>query len=121
MRKSLYLILVFITLCTCKQEPKIVAIETTTQEISVAQRIANAHGFNNWDNVSKIEFTFNVDRDTSHYERSWTWEPKTQNVVMMTKRDTVAYNTKQPDSTRANVDRGFINDKYWLLIPFQLV
>jgi len=123
MRNLLYIFLISIAFCSCKQDvaENNTSSDIKTKELSIAQKIANAHGFENWDNVSKIEFTFNVDRDSSHYERSWTWNPKTSAVTMITAKDTVSYNHKQPDSTQINADKGFINDKYWLLLPFQLV
>ena len=39
----------------------------------------------------------------------------------MTAQDTVHYNRKAVDSTMAQWDASFINDKYWFLAPFQLV
>lgn len=85
--------------------------------LTTAQIIANAHGIEHWNKVSKIEFTFN----TSRGARSWSWEPKTQNVVMISKGDTIAYNRTKIDSTSLGADRAFINDKYWFLAPYQLV
>jgi len=99
-----------------KTEPK--PIE---EELSIAQKIANASGFQHWKNVSQISFTFNVDRDTTHFERTWIWKPKTGDVVSISNKDTIAYNRSTVDSTSLNADKGFINDKYWLLAPFQLV
>lgn len=88
---------------------------------SIPESIAAAHGIENWDKVSEIRFTFNVDRDTTHYERSWIWKVKTQQVSQIANQDTVSYFRNQvPDSLKA-VDSGFINDKFWLLFPYQLV
>ena len=39
----------------------------------------------------------------------------------MMEGDTIRYNTGNIDATLTKIDRGFINDKFWLLIPFQLV
>ena len=114
--RPIILLSFFLILTSCKKETKKEAIEPVT-EMTTAQKIANAHGFENWKNVSKIEFTFN----TSRGSRSWTWEPKTQNVVMTTKEDTIAYNRSKIDSTSLGADRAFINDKFWFLAPFQLV
>lgn len=84
-------------------------------------KIANANGFQNWKKVSKINFTFNVDRGKKHLERSWSWQPKTGDVKMFSEKDTVAYNRSEMDSLLMKTDAAFINDKYWLLAPFQLV
>jgi len=103
-------------LVSCKNNTK---KETSTpeKELTIAQKIANAHGIENWDKVAKIEFTFN----TSHSARSWSWEPKTDNVTLINKGDTISYNRSKIDSTVIDADRAFINDKYWFLAPFQLV
>lgn len=114
--RLLTLLSLFLILISCKKENKKEAIEPAV-EMSIAQKIANAHGFENWKKVKKIEFTFN----TSRGSRSWSWEPITQNVVLITKEDTIAYNRLNIDSTSLSADRAFINDKYWLLAPFQMV
>ncbi|KAB1067808.1 hypothetical protein F6U93_09405 [Tamlana haliotis] len=88
---------------------------------AIAEKIAQAHGFENWKKVSEIQFTFNVDKDSMHFDRKWAWKPKTDQVTHYKGRDTIKYFRSQKDSTLAQTDRGFINDKFWLLIPFQLV
>ena len=118
--------LIFKTFCiiflliSCKSDKK-ETNETVEKELSIAQKIANANGFEKWKQVSEIQFTFNVDRDTSHFERSWTWKPKTDEVTLISGKDTITYNRKSVDSLSMDADKGFINDKYWLLAPFQLV
>ena len=116
--KSILPIIVILFFCGCKQSDK---TALPASELTVAQKIANAHGVQNWDKVSLIEFTFNVDRDSSHFERTWKWEPKTNRVTMISKADTVSYYRDEIDSTTLKTDRSFINDKYWLLAPFNLV
>ncbi|WP_027124405.1 hypothetical protein [Gelidibacter mesophilus] len=118
MKNSLILVLIVTLFTSCKQKEASKAIEN---EWSAAEKISNANGFENWKNVSEIQFTFNVDKDTTHFERSWTWHPKTEDVIMISGQDTVAYNRKLVDSISMNADKAFINDKYWLLAPFQLV
>lgn len=110
---------------SCKKEinerKPIYASSTVIEEKTIAEKIALAHGFENWKQVSKIEFTFNVQRDSSVFSRSWKWNPKNNNVIVTSKQDTISYNRASIDSTSINTDKGFINDKFWLLIPFQLV
>ncbi|WP_299891110.1 hypothetical protein [uncultured Lacinutrix sp.] len=103
-------------LSSCKSENKDVI-----NKLTIPEKIANAHGFENWEKVSEIQFTFNVDRDSSHYERSWVWKPKTNAVTMLTKKDTISYNRNKMDSISLKTDRAFVNDKYWALFPFQFV
>lgn len=110
----------------CKTETKEPNTDTKTdsEEISdpsFSELIANAHGFENWTHVNEIQFTFNVDRDSNHFERSWTWNPKTDDVRLINDTDTIQYNRTSVDSLSLDADQAFINDKFWLLVPFQLV
>lgn len=118
MKRTLIIVAVLAFMFSCKQNEETKAIE---KDRSIAEKIANANGIENWKNVSELQFTFNVDKDTTHFERSWTWHPKTEDVMMVSGKDTVAYNRKAVDSLSMNADKAFINDKYWLLAPFQLV
>ncbi|MGJ8592173.1 MAG: hypothetical protein ACSHXF_06475 [Aquaticitalea sp.] len=118
MKKTLILLVLISIMSACKQKEKPKVIE---RKWSTTEKIANANGFENWKNVKQIEFTFNVDRDTTHFERSWIWKPKTNAVTLISGKDTISYNRKVIDSTALNADKGFINDKYWLLAPYQLV
>ncbi len=92
-----------------------------TMKPSILERIANANGFENWKNVREIKFTFNVDRDTTHFERKWTWNPKTNDITSESAKGTIRYSWSNMDSIAYKTNSGFINDKYWLLVPFQLV
>lgn len=118
MKKALISCIVIALIFSCKQKED---TKTIAKERSPAEKIANANGFENWKNVSELQFTFNVDKDTTHFERSWTWHPKTDDVIMISGKDTVAYNHKTVDSLSQNADKAFINDKYWLLAPFQML
>ena len=124
----------FITLCmisllvSCKSETKEQGrlpepVSEEKKELTVAEQIALAHGFDQWKDVKIIEFTFNVDRGDFHLERSWSWQPKHNYVVSMVSKDSITMFTRDtilpPNFTK--VDQKFINDKYWLLVPFQLI
>ncbi len=91
------------------------------QPSAILQKVANANGFQKWDEVTEIKFTFNVDRDTTHFERKWVWKPKTNDITAITEESKLEYNWSDMDSTAYKTNAGFINDKYWLLAPFQLV
>src|SRR5690554_406720 len=92
-----------------------------TQAPPIARKIANAHGIENWENLSEIGFPFNVDRNGTHFWRSWTWRPRTGDIQMISSSDTINYNRSAMDSLTMKTDAAFINDKYWLLAPFQIV
>lgn len=120
MKKIMTLIAISITILACKSDIK--EPETTNvMELTIAEKIAKRYGIENWETIETVKFTFNVDRDSSHFERSWAWYPKTNDVVLKSKNDTLRYNRSKIDSTFINADKAFINDKYWLLTPFNLV
>lgn len=115
-----------ILVVACKTETKEQTIQSKTaskekKELTTAEKIAQAHGIDNWKKINLIEFTFNVDKDSSHFERSWSWYPKTDDIGLISTKDTITFNRKSVDSVSLNADKGFINDKFWLLVPFQLV
>lgn len=89
--------------------------------LSTAKVLAYKNGYENWYNVSELKFTFNVDRGDKHVQRAWIWKPKTQEVVMMSGKDTVRYNRTKMDSIGTKTDAVFINDQFWLLAPFNLI
>lgn len=121
MKLKLIIIAVALILTSCKSD-KAETTSNDTKELTVAEKIATAHGFENWKNVSEIKFTFKVDRDTIKGNgRTWSWQPKTNTVSMSAGTRNVTYNQNKIDSTNMGADQAFINDKFWLLVPFQLV
>lgn len=135
MSKTPILLLVFVFLFACKNPAGDPSEGTNTNQdrellyesdentiLSTAETIALKHGVDHWDQVNEIAFTFNIDRAGNHFERSFIWKPKTQQVTYMSSTDTVAYNRNEPlDSVQLLADKRFINDKYWMLSPFHLV
>ncbi len=126
MTRILYLLWIAFVFYSCKndnQERAPISYSTTeiSNEISTAQQIANAHGFERWKDINEIKFRFNVHRNENTSGRSWLWKPKTEDVSFIADTDTIHYNRKAMDSIALQTDRKFINDKFWLLIPFQLV
>lgn len=125
MKNILLLILFTVSLVSCKNNNKSIENVNQNQSISIenlstAEKIANASGYKNWKDVSEIAFTFNVNRGDNHFYRAWTWNPKSGDVTMTSANDTISYNRSQLDSLNFETDAAFINDKYWLLTPFQL-
>lgn len=116
MRKYFTLQVLLFTLVACKNNTSVPEAQPDP-----AKEIAVAHGFENWKKVSEIRFTFNVDRDTSHFERTWIWNVKEQKVTRITAQDTLSYFRNHVPDSLMPVDSGFVNDKFWLLFPYQLV
>lgn len=114
MKKLLLPTLIVLGFFSCKKSEPVKVLSTT-------EKIAMAYGFADWNQVRELQFTFNVDRDTLHFERSWTWKPKTNEVTMITASDTISYNRAAVDSISLKADKAFINDTYWLLAPYKLV
>jgi hypothetical protein len=88
----------------------------------LAQRIAEAHGIENFDKVEMLEFTFNTQRDTSKAKaRHWQWFPSSNEVISIT--DSSSRRFKRTDTSTAELKKlnaQFTNDEYWLLFPFHL-
>lgn len=120
MKKCIVLTICLIGFLGCKENKKEETKDQRT-DLSILEKVAHAHGFDSFKNLEEIQFTFNVERDTSHFERSWAWSTNTNRVKAMGNGDEVVYARKNVDSTTAKVDAGFINDKYWLLAPFNLI
>ncbi len=101
-----------------KEEP---IAQAKTADLTILEKVAHAHGYGDWKNVEQVSFTFNVDRNGNHFQRSWQWNTKTNDVVYRSLSDTLTYNRNQMDSIAHKTNSGFINDKYWLLAPFNLI
>lgn len=121
--KSLVLILILsVSLNSCKTENKTEKTsDPVEKQLTIAEEIAYAHGFEHWNKVKTFEFTFGGKMEEPNSGRSWKWNPKSSDVTLMTSKDTISYNRSSMDSSAIKADRAFINDKFWALIPFQLV
>lgn len=90
---------------------------------SFADSVALAHGYDRWGDVARVAFDFVVAADDTHrVERAWTWYPRTDSVVRAVGGETTAYlRSAALDSVEREADAQFINDSYWLMMPFYLV
>jgi hypothetical protein len=126
MKKGLILLCFIFIIVGCNEVKKS-SEEIQSQEkiserkLTTAETIAYKNGFENWDKVSEINFTFNVDRGGKHFERFWSWKPKSNDVLMIRGNDSVSYNRMKMDSIIKKTDASFINDKFWLLAHFNLI
>lgn len=95
------------------------------QRPPTAEKMAKVHGLDSFGQVEGIRYTFNVERPGVNVSRSWEWNPKT---------DTVSYEGKDKDgkpvkvtyrrsqaSVPEDIDANFLNDQYWLLLPFHVI
>ena len=97
-------------------------------QASVAQRIGDAYGVENFDQVEELRYTFNVQLGEKQISRSWNWQPANDRVVFngtAAQGGPLTYERGklqiEPMARRKKVDAWFINDLYWLVFPFQLV
>lgn len=127
MKKIIFLFAFTAILSSCKNETKSEESDSTAQSeenLTTSQKIANANGVENFDEVEEIDFTFNVKvGDTVRSSRSWKWFPKENKVAMTEKDSTTSYtrNSSNLSETEKAMDAKFVNDSYWLLFPYQLV
>lgn len=94
---------------------------------NIRKNIADAYGYSHFDKIESVMFTFNARVDGDVIKREWKWDIKRNTVFYKEdgidkawssyKQDEI---TNLPEEIR-KVDSRFINDKYWLFFPFQLV
>lgn len=125
MKKLIFLILLSASLVGCKNEqPEInPSPELSADKDPVAKEIAMANGFGNFSNVNQLNYTFNVKvNDSLVSQRQWKWFPKENKVELTEKGKTFSYvSNGNLDDEEKEVDQKFINDKYWLLFPYELM
>ncbi len=81
--------------------------------------VAKAYGIENFDKVSSIAYTWNVRRDSATViTRDWKWNIKDREVYFADADTSFTY-SMDADSL-PDTDGAFINDKYWMMFPFQL-
>ena len=98
------------------------ANETETRQLSDIEMIAEAYGIDNFNKLNQLQYTFNVARhDTLLVARTWVWNKESGEITMINNQDTVNYQQTNVTDDFKKTDHRFINDKYWLLFPFQLV
>lgn len=124
--KNLLSFCLLLIVCTgCKNEPEKQEglSESTSTNDPITTRIAYANGFQNFDDVERLNFTFNVKvNDSLRSQRSWKWFPQEDRVELTEKGETISYvNDGDFTEEEMSVDQKFINDTYWLLFPYQLV
>lgn len=99
------------------------------QHSPVLEKLAKTYGLDSWDKVDAVRYTFNLDIPGVKASRSWTWEPKTNQVTFEGKDKDgkpvkVTYKrtelSSEPAEVKDVVDPGFINDNYWFLLPFHV-
>jgi hypothetical protein len=95
----------------------------------IAEQIAKTYGLESFGQIEAIRYTFSAQLPGVNVSRSWVWHPKTDEVSYEGKDKEgkpvrVSYVRSQLGSAPANVtdaiDPDFVNDQYWLLLPFHV-
>ena len=85
---------------------------------SPVSRLVQAHGFDQWDEVQQIEFTFNVEKQDLQISRSWRWSPSTNVVTYRNPKSgrEISYDRdhlEDADDDITKVDAWLVNDSFW--------
>jgi hypothetical protein len=99
------------------------------QRPPIVEKLAKTYGIESFGQIEAIRYTFNVESTGLNRTRSWIWEPKTDQVTYegqdkSGKPVKVTYLRSQlgsqPTEVKEDIDSGFLNDQYWLLLPFHV-
>ncbi len=129
MKKLFTFLLLSTLLIGCKDNSKnsesdeSIVVDSTSVEVPVTTKLANANGMEQFKQLNQLDFTFNVSVNGEvRSQRDWKWSPKTNKVILSEKGETFSYTKGESlDSTAMAADQKFINDTYWLLFPYQLM
>jgi hypothetical protein len=99
------------------------------QHSPILEKLAKTYGLESFGQVEAIRYTFNAQLPGVELSRSWTWEPKSDQVAYEGK-DKAGNPVKatylrsqlgsQPANVRDEIDASFVNDNYWLILPFHV-
>ncbi|WP_373523189.1 hypothetical protein [Aquiflexum sp.] len=111
MKNFCYLVLALFIVSSCS--PK--------EEVSLPMKVAKAYGFDNFDKINSISYTWNVQANPETVRtRDWKWNIKDRTVYYADADTSYTYSLDLATDQMPPADKGFINDKYWLMYPFQL-
>ncbi|MCH7399897.1 hypothetical protein MM236_18020 [Belliella sp. DSM 107340] len=99
----------------------ILACSTQKEELSTPQKVAKAYGFENFEKINSIAYTWNVQAGDIVRTRDWKWNIQERTVYFADADTSYTYSLDLPHEKLPKADAGFINDKYWLMYPFQLM
>lgn len=96
----------------------------------IVEKLAKIYGLDSWNQVEAIRYSFNLDiPGLFNVSRSWEWETKTGKVTYEGKDKDgkpvkLTYMrsdlNSQSDVVKNEIEPGFVNDNYWLLLPFHI-
>lgn len=121
MKRAVFLLMLAGLLGACQSAPQYAGHTLS------GRTVASAYGFEEFDRIEAIRYTFNVELPDRRISRSWIWYPAEDTVVHDPGAggESTTYKRNRlsgggSEALRA-IDAGYINDRYWLLFPFHLV
>ena len=100
------------------------------QHPPIVEKLANTYGLESFGQIEAIRYTFTGQSPGRDFSRLWIWEPKTDQVTYEGKDKSgkpakVTYLRSQlgsqPAEVKETIDPDFLNDNYWLILPFHIV
>jgi hypothetical protein len=100
------------------------------QRPPIVEKLAKSYGLESFGQIAAIRYTFNVQSPGRDLSRSWIWEPKADQVTYEGKDKSgkpvkVTYLRsqlgRQSAEVKETIDPDFLNDNYWLILPFHIV
>jgi hypothetical protein len=100
------------------------------QRPPIAEQMTKTYGLDSFGQIEGIRYTFTAELPGVKLSRSWEWNPKTDSVSYQGKDKAgkpvkVTYQRSQlgsqSDAVKNQIDPAFINDQYWLLLPFHVI
>ena len=103
----------------CSQNEK---VQSENQKLTDIEKIAQAYGMEKFEDINYLQYTFNVERDSIILvSRTWKWNRRSGEIIAINSEDTVSFHQDALTDELKKLDHRFINDKYWLLFPYQLI
>ena len=90
---------------------------------TLEQQIIAAQGIDKWDQVSRVQFEFVVDRGGKEVvRRAWDWRPQDGTALMTSGSDAPTSITigMTEGEAEKKVEADWINDTFWLMFPIHL-
>src|SRR5262249_4495519 len=96
----------------------------------IAEQMAKTYGLDAFGQIEAIRYTFNADLGALKLSRAWVWEPQWDRISYEG-NDKAGKPVKatyvrsqlssQPAVVKDDIDPAFVNDQYWLILPFHVV
>jgi len=99
------------------------ATSEAQQRSAIVEKLVKTYGLDSFGQVEAIRYTFGAQLPGIDVSRSWIWEPKSDQVTYDGKDKSgkpvkLTYLRSKLDGQAGEIEPSFVNDQYWLLLPF---